>query len=304
MAQAKGAIALIASLTFVAGILCGLAIGGRRVAEVSPAERESGSLAPPLEASRPLENQGAPAAGAGPALKPDQVAQELWDMIMRSRSPADRDTGLRKLRPEMAEFFIRKYREAATATDSSQQMAMEMAIACGGPKAVEFLEELIRVPVDIHNKFRYRTVITSVLSTGHIAPRPREFAVSDSLLNRTQVLLSSDELEDRRLATAILGHVGASQALPILTSLTRSDPSPYVRHTAIRELGRIGDAGTLEQLRSGRDALISEMYRLEMESLQSVQRRGPGPAIVSSRNSHSRVVDDAIEELEERLSPK
>jgi len=303
-------IATTASLTFVAGVVGGLVIGARRAPHAKvvpgsrddprphPAESDSTDPSPP---TNPKEGPVDPGATANP---PDsnRIAQDVWEMMTatpsKGRLQADRQR-FRELRPEMAGFFIRKFRESADRKDTSRQYALELAIACGGPDAAAFVEELIGMPADRHTQFLLNMASTA-LGDGHLIRRPREFPVGVSLLNRAQLLMTSSVPEERRLATAILGFADPLLAIPALTTVTRSDADPFVRQAAIRELGRIGDAVTLEFLRSQREALAAEMLKLH---LQKPVTSG-GTVMAYSTDSFNRPINDAIEELEERLQKK
>lgn len=313
-----GVIAGTASLTFVAGLVGGLAIGARRApdAKVVPGsikvprtnswESDSSEPSLPTGPDERREEIGPIATDkvTETAKDPIQIAREVWEMMTANpstgRTKVDR-TRFRELRPEMAGFFIRMFRESVGRQDASRQYALELAIACGGPEAAALVEELTGMPVDRHTQFLLRSAVAMALSDGHLIRRPREFPVGVSLMNRTQLLMASSVPEDRRLATAILGFADPLVAIPALTTVTRSDGDPFVRQAAIRELGRIGDAVTLEFLRSQREALAAEMLKMQM---QKPPVSSGGAVMAYSVDTFSRPINDAIEELEERLQKK
>ena len=100
------------------------------------------------------------------------------------------------------------------------------------------------------------------------------------------------------MAMSILGYSDPWVAVPLLLGSVTTDPDPHLRQGAVRQLGRIGDAATLDYLRTNRDSLGAEMHKL-YKPLNS------GDGVVGlSRDYFSKSIDDAIEELEERLQKK
>jgi hypothetical protein len=312
----SGVIALVASITFIAGLTGGMLIGAARPgasrieAKTGDTSRQQSSPQAPIGST--MESSVAePSAKTAPNAADDsgRLAEELWELMsahesrgLLTRGKSHRER-LLELRPDMADFFIRKFKETSTATDTSQQRAMEMAISCGGPKAAAFVEELMQIPVDRLNSFRFRTAVAFMLSDGHLAPRPREFPVDESLLTRARLLQASTENEDRRLAAAVFGRADKNVALPLLKAMVQTDKDPYVRHMGLKQLGRIGDDATLGYLRANRDALAAEMFGQELQQ-QQPYKPGSGPVIAIGPTTHTRAIDDAIEHLEERLQAK
>jgi hypothetical protein len=173
-----------------------------------------------------------------------------------------------------------------------------MAMCCGGPDAASLLEELESGKADRFTGLCLKVAV-SVLSHGSMTPRPREFPVGPSLLARTRVLLSSGESEDRVRAAIFLGYVEPAEAVPTLTNLMQSDADLRVRQVAILNLGRIGDAATLAWLRAHRDSLADALG-----ALQKPDRSPDGSVTLMPKHYFTRSIDDAIEELEERLQKK
>ena len=97
------------------------------------------------------------------------------------------------------------------------------------------------------------------------------------------------------MAMALLGFAEPPVALPLLEGTAQTDPDAYLRQSAVRQMGRIGNSVTLAYLRANRDALGAEMYKL-YKPIKS------GDAVVGIPTDYfSKSIDDAIEELEERL---
>jgi len=299
-------ISIVGAGALLAGLLTGLAIGDRSP-EIQPGQEqpqqpasEGGREHPPLQALSDvgLSSSSSKENSSSPDL--NQVAQELLEMMSTPESSdlsaVERRRRLRELRPEMAAWFIGKFREA-TVNDVCRQMALELALSCGGPQAVAFFEELVAFKGD-RNLGHYLQIAISLLEEGHLAPRPRQFPVSDSLFGMTRSWLTSRDRGDRRAALVLLGFAEPKVALPVVTQAATGDDDPYVRMAAIREMGRIGDAATLDYLRTQRDLIVGGIQQLAKPTQQ-----GNEVFIVSAR-VYAGVVDDAIENLKERLLPK
>jgi hypothetical protein len=305
-------IAVAGIMTFILGLAGGLAIGARSNRSPSaPAAPSSDAL--PATPERPPEttvrDDPKPAEEAPSRMiqvPPDtlKVAQELWDLMMSSdRTRAahnERLARMRDVRPEMAEFFIRKWREAGSTIE--RQYAMEMAIACGGPRAVDFVRELAENPAEGFQEYMLRVAAADCLSRGHLLKRrPKEFPVDEALSQQTHVLLNSTRGTDRRLAVVILGHCDVHRALPAITERLQADPDPVVREEAVRQLGRVGNETSLAFLRS-EGSLIAD--RIFATYVQPQPVPGGAPVRATDKREFLRVLNDAIEELEERLSAK
>ncbi|HZL71278.1 MAG TPA: hypothetical protein VFC86_02360, partial [Planctomycetota bacterium] len=223
-----GIISICAIMTFIAGLGSGLALGTRK-----PTPAKSGSASGVNSRShRPPD----PPPRVEPVEKPDpkhvesppdlmEAARSLWEMMVstdpRGPSQTDRRSRLRKLGPEMAEYFIRKFRESKD--DGERQIALDLAIGCGGPKAAALIEELISAPstgeLDVD-----RINLKAFLLGNGLSRRPRELPLSESLLARTRALQSSNSPEDRGLAVSILGYDEPERANPVSMTVLQSDP--------------------------------------------------------------------------------
>jgi HEAT repeats len=282
---------LVALFALVAGVATGMAIGSHRPVPAPPRKPEHEAPIAPAPAVPVVQARRDPAA-----LPAQPTAEELWELVVahqkRPMSSVDR-ARLRSLRPEMARYFIARFREFEFKDPgrggAARQMALEMAISCGGPDAVAFFLEF-----EASND-KQRSVLNSLMGwRGAFAPRPRVFPISDALAARMRVLLASPEPEHRQRAVILHGFMDAAQAVPVLMSVLQTDEYGYVRSTAVHELGRLGDSSTLEYLRANRDALALEMTR-----------RVPPPRHLDGTpyaHDFHKPVDDAIEEIEERLN--
>jgi hypothetical protein len=297
-------ISICAIVTFVAGLGSGLALGSRKP---TPAKGGSASGVTPRSHRPPdptprveiIEKADAKSAESTP--DPMAAARGLWEMMVSTDpdgpSQTDRRSRLRKLGPEMAEYFIRKFRESKDARE--RQIALDLAIGCGGPKAAALIEELISAPstgkLDVD-----RINLKAFLLGNGLSRRPRELPLSESLLARTRALQSSSSPEDRGLAVSILGYDDPARANPALMTVLQSDPDPWVRQTSICVLGRIGDEAVMKYLGANRDKLAQDMVALYKP------RPSPdgGEVMLLSRHYFDTAINDAIAELVERLRSK
>jgi|SRR5688572_14649735 len=301
-------IAVAGIFALILGLAAGLMWEPRRANDFSketPAAKVDST--PKMPVSPEVGTADPKEAKVEPPVIPDapQGAQELWDLMTSSDTTRTGHNAREKkknvLKPDMARFFIQKYREFEHLTDVKRQYAMEMAISCGGPDAADFVRQLTENPAEGFMEFLLRTIVADVLTQGHMMRRPKEFPVDDSLMQRTQVMLASARGSDRRLAVAILGYADVHRALPTITERVRLDPDPVVRETALRILARIGTQASLDWLRSEGKAVVEEAFA-NYQQPQPV--RGGPPVRAADKNQFTRVLNDAIEELEERLAPK
>jgi len=302
-----GIIAVAGISTFVVGLASGMAIGSRSTplppVTGRPLPRDE-RPAPPAElgSSHPGKDAARPSA----EIPPDtlRIAQELWDLMTSNAGTHaahnEKLARMRDVRPEMAEFFIRKWRVAGSTID--RQYSMEMAIACGGPRAVDFVRELTEDPAEGFQEYILRVTAADCLSRGHLLMRrPKEFPVDEALLQQTHVLLNSTRGTDRRLAVVILGHCEVHRALPAITERLKADPDPVVREEAVRQLGRMGNEASLAFLRSDGSLIADRIFETYVQP-QPVP--GGAPVRATVKREFLRVLNDAIEELEERLQAK
>jgi hypothetical protein len=307
-----GMVSMAAAAALLAGVISGMVIGARRHVDAqgdrNHAHRPASSGVAARSSSPNKGESNLDPTSAKDTSKPPpdplKVAQELWDLVnpnsgARAAHP-ERQARIRELRPEMAEFFIGKFKELIHSTKSDRQCAMEMAIACGGPRAVDFVQELAETPAEGFLEYLFRTVAANCLSRGHLIRRPREFPVDEALLQQAHVLLNSSRGSDRRLAVVILGHSDVHRALPVVTDRLQADSDPVVREEAIRQLGRIGNQASLALLRAQGTQMADQIFAsyVPPQPLQGCPVQGTDKRYFLS------ALNDAIEELEERLQKK
>lgn len=300
----SGIITICAIITFVAGLGSGLALGSRKP---DPIRTGSGSRVSSKSIPMP-----APTIHVEPSAESDLkrvepppdligIAQNLWEMMTSKspdgQSPTDRRSRLRQLCPEMAEFFIRKFRESTAAEE--RQIAFDMAIGCGGPKASALIEEIISEPTTGEINID-RINLTAFLLGNGLSRRPRELPLTGSLMARIPVLQASSSTYDRSLAVSILGYDEPSRANPALMNVLQTDPDPWVRQISILVLGRIGDEAILRYLADNREKLALELHAL----YKPAPSQGGGPVMTLSKYHFATALDDAIGELVERLRSK
>jgi len=299
-----GIISICAILTFVAGLGSGLVLGSRKPDPVKSgggSGLSSKSLRMPVTTTRVEPSAESDPKGVESPPDPNGIAQSLWEM-MTSKSPdgpsqMERRSRLRQLCPEMAEFYIRKVRESKEPDE--RQMALDLAIGCGGPKAAALIEELISEPLTGELNVD-RINLTAFLIGNGQSRRPRELPLSESLLIRTHALQSSTSTYDRSLAVCILGYDEPARANQALMTVLQSDPDPWVRQTSIWVLGRIGDEAVLNYLGDNREKLALELHAL----YKPPPSPAGAPVMTLSKYHFATALDDAIAELVERLKSK
>jgi HEAT repeat protein len=131
-----------------------------------------------------------------------------------------------------------------------------------------------------------------MLAEGPFAPSPSPLPIRNPLTER----VGDSDLSQH--PGPVEPHGEPTVALPLLTGVARTEPDSYVRMAAIRELGRMGDASTLDLLRANRDSFVAEMHNLAKSA------RPENEATLLAATFFTRTIDEAIEEIVERLSKK
>ena len=296
-----GALALIGLIAGGAGMTAGLLLGNRSEptseAEVSKRKPASRSVQAPTVARRSDLLSRTPEV-VEESSKVDRVpAERIWQSwTSKPPSPDARDL-LRNLRPEMADFFIRQFRNPSSSEE--RQLALDLAMGCGGSEAAALLEELISAPSTAELNID-RINLTAFLLGNGVSKRPKALPIPDSLMARTRALMDSESGHDRSLAVAILGYGDPQVVNSTLMNALQTDADPWVRQITVHVLARTGDQALLTYFIKNRDRLASEMA-----SLYKPKPSPPGtPVVIVSSHHFAGAIDDAIEEMVERLQSK
>jgi len=216
------------------------------------------------------------------------LAHVIWAQMSRPRFWKDQEAQdetlpkLKLLGPDMAGFFIERYREEGL-TRELRSEAIRLVMACGGPAAADLLLELMQAPLSEEMKILRLAPIAALSAVrASFTKPPKDFPVSEALWNGAMALRTSEGAWDRVLAFSVLTLGKREEWMPILMQAARTDSSGLVRSETVYLLAQRGDADTLAFLRDHRAAITSAPQERERLRLD-------------------RVIDEALQELEHRF---
>jgi hypothetical protein len=215
----------------------------------------AGADVPTLEARvRELEAEirgfhGAPAKSDG-ELTPAAL-EELFkaSVALREDKHADPEKArivmgrLSQLNEKSAAYFIDLYRRSNTEdSEHERPVALELALASGGPAAAEFIQALLKDPT-LDPILRANLLLElSGLSGSFFSIR--RLPVDESFAGTAMSLSQSDKPEERQAGAGLLGGVPTEASRAELMHLIEQDPETRVKTAAALSLGHVGSAST------------------------------------------------------------
>ena len=219
-------------------------------------------------------------------LDKESLAKEIYDAWSRAAQGGSKKDALKllsrlpELDPQTAPFFIRRFRESKdSATSRGDNIALSLALASGGPKVTELLQDYLS---DRDSEPVQRKQILQALRSMSGWPFSMEQIPVDQQLADTAFLLtkSTNAFERGAGARILIGHDSASTRI-VLRNIASSDPSMIVRAEAIHALGIVGDLESLILLETSVSDTLNTMATVEKKNIGHV----------------TKVLDAAIEQL-------
>ncbi len=152
---------------------------------------------------------------------------------------------LADLRPSMTAVFARKYRDAKPRMDS---IALELALASGGPEAAALLKEIFGSPST--SKTERIVAGISLSGEGSLMKMANAIPLDPVLASLATTTLGLTDPYERMAGVGLLSLQATDQSRSALQSLVAQDKDEQVRMAALRVLGRNGDRSTLDYLLS------------------------------------------------------
>jgi len=152
---------------------------------------------------------------------------------------------LADLRPTMTPIFAGKFRTAKPQYDS---IALELALASGGPEATVLLKEILGSPT-IQKGERVGVGI-SLTGDSYLRRLGTSIPVDPELASLGESCLALTNPYERLAGVGVLELQRTDQSRSALQGLAVQDKDEPIRVAALNALGRIGDRSTLEYLRS------------------------------------------------------
>jgi hypothetical protein len=153
-----------------------------------------------------------------------------------------------ELDPDSAPYFIDQYFANAgkQSTSEEREIALELALTCGGPETTKFIKTLLNDPrTPVEDRANLLEELSGLSSSGISM---RQIPVDQELAQAAFSLLRSANPEDRSGAMGILGGVNTPEAQAAVYQVIANDPDSRTQAAAIRALGRIGDASAADLL--------------------------------------------------------
>jgi hypothetical protein len=167
----------------------------------------------------------------------------------------------KELHPDMGAYFRRRYQEEPG--QEARLMALRLCLKSGGPEAPRLLAERLAADTP-EERFLLEFLLGS--ATNQFGETPiDELMVVPGLIDAAVKLTVSADASTRRRGAGVLGRQRDARSREILQRMAQWDPDDGVRWEAVVGLSRIGDAGSLNFLRSlPKDkALDDAIQRLE-----------------------------------------
>jgi hypothetical protein len=271
----RAALSTIGIVAFISGLILGVVVG-RRSAERSEVSQPTpqGSVRPgPGKAITGMSSSGksgtketqeemsrlrqrvsdleARLSTVPPSEDEARKADEIYKHLRNPKIEEDpkgfmRATGLlADLKPTMTPIFAKKFRAAKPQFDG---IALELALASGGPEAAALLKEILGSPST--QKGERVGVGISLTGEGYLLKLGTWIPVDPELANLGLSSLALTDPYERLAGVGVLGLQGTDQSRSALQGLAVQDKDEPVRIAALNALGRIGDRSTLEYLRS------------------------------------------------------
>ena len=187
-------------------------------------------------------------------------ADEIYKNLRNPRIEEDpkgfmRATGLMAdLKPTMTPLFVKKFRAAKPQYDG---IALELALACGGPEAAALLKEILGNPS--LPKGERVAVGISLTGEGLLLKLGAWIPVDPELANLGLSSLALTDPYERLAGVGVLGLQGTDPSRSALQGLAVQDKDESIRIAALNALGRMGDRSTLEYLRSYTGSAFPEL---------------------------------------------
>lgn len=167
----------------------------------------------------------------------------------RSKNPdPDKFRGLLgrlgRLDDKSSEYFIERYRKAKQTEDGQHEkaIALELALASGGPRTAEFVNILLNDPT-LEPIFR-ENLLSEISGMSGSFFSIKRLPVSPGLESTAMTLVRSEKPEERRGAAGLLGGVRNEIARTELRRLVEQDSDLRVKAAAALSLGHVGDVAT------------------------------------------------------------
>lgn len=187
-------------------------------------------------------------------------AEEIYKRLSNQKVEEDpkgwmKLTGqLADLRPSMTSVFAKKYRDARPRIDS---VALELALASGGPEATALLKEIFGSPST--PKMERIVAGISLSDEGTLMRMANDIPVDAALASLATTTLGLTDPHERMAGVGLLGLQATVQSRSALQVLVAQDKDEQVRMAALSVLGRNGDRSTLDYLLSYAAANFPEL---------------------------------------------
>ena len=179
-----------------------------------------------------------------------KFAEDLYDLYMKIVKSGNKDDMLElskrfaQLDPEMAPFFIERYR--ATKNDFDSYVPLELALYSGGKEVTGFVYEVLTSTLyDEEQRMLLLRFLDGV--SADVVPVGR-IAVDEKLVQVACQLSQSENARVRMGAAGILGFSKSPEVSETLRKMAESDPDFSAKTAAFRALGRTEDKGNVSFL--------------------------------------------------------
>lgn len=223
-------------------------------------------------APSPPESTSSSSQGIQPkALTPDlytkvQNAKAIYEAWAKAQSGGNAEEAskllakLNELDDECARFFVDRFRESDER--DPDELAMTLALACGGKDVAEFLRTYVGAGAPSSDK---RDLLLHALCSGSGYPFSLKNIPMDEGLVASAVYLTQSRDPDERAAGASLLQTTPGQRTRLL-ELAETDSDLGVKYEAIRSLGLVGDRDTLTYLERYESAHATLLQKVDQES--------------------------------------
>ena len=199
-----------------------------------------------LEAELSTLRSGRAKPGSEPA--PAAFAEEIFKGYLELHQSKNPDpekartflARLGQLDEKSAGYFIEQFRKSkGPDSEDEREVAMELALACGGPAVADFVNLLLNDP-SVGGDLR-GDLLQELSGAGGGLFSIRRLPISDALASTAMTLCRSASSQDRQGAAGLLGGLKSEASRAELRRLVEEDTDLSVRTSAILSLGHVGD---------------------------------------------------------------
>jgi|GEM_PF-4038308 len=147
---------------------------------------------------------------------------------------------------DMGPYFAQKYKESAGG--EMDHTALTLGLSCGGGEMTDLILERFNDPnaprMELNNLCRAMSGIDGWLTSFD------NLVMNDRVRETAERLLRSENPLERRGGAGMLGIAPTQYSEQVLKDIASNDANGYVRAAALKSLGRVGGADTVEFLRA------------------------------------------------------